>query len=87
MDGRPRPDQVMLDRVERRNRLGPQLYRQRVKVLAALEVLPAEDAYLLRRMFLEGADVQALEAVWGVQLERRLGAAVRKLSVRCGNQR
>ena len=50
----------MLDREERRDRLGPQLYRQRVKVLAALEVLPAEDAYLLRRMFLEGGDVQAL---------------------------
>jgi len=82
VDRRPRPDELLIEREQWRNRLGPQLYRQLVKVRAALKALPAEDAYLLRRIFLEGVEAEALAMTWGIEEKvfvRMVNAAVRRL--------
>ena len=79
VDQRPRPDQALLEREERRNVTGPRERRQMAKVRAAMAELPAVEAHLVRRVHLEGADLEELEAVWGVRLELRLRAAVRTL--------
>jgi hypothetical protein len=82
VDERGRPDEMLLARENWRNQLGPQLYRKRVKVRAAFEVLPAADAYLVRRIFLEGADMDVLARAWGMDekaFTRLVGAAVRRL--------
>jgi RNA polymerase sigma factor (sigma-70 family) len=82
VDRRQRPDESVLAREDWRNRLGPQLYRQRVKVRMALEMLPAEEAYVLRRVFLEGVEVESLAVTWGMDgkaFARLVGAAVRRL--------
>jgi DNA-directed RNA polymerase specialized sigma24 family protein len=82
VDERGRPDAMLLARENWRNQLGPQLYRKRVKVRAAFEVLPAADAYLVRRIFLEGADMDVLARAWQMDekaFARLVGAAVRRL--------
>jgi len=56
----------------------------RERLLEALPTLPAADAYLVRRVHLEGQNVATLAATWGMEpsrLESRLRdtqAAVRK---------
>lgn len=84
VDQRPGPDKVLLDREERRNVTGPRESRQLAKVGDAMSRLASAEAYLVRRVFLENADVEALAATWGVKpehLRRRLAAAVRVLKV------
>lgn len=64
VDPRPLPDQILLEREERRNCSGPRERRKLAKVRAAMATLPAADAYLLRRVFLENVDAEALGAAW-----------------------
>ena len=79
VDQHLRPDQALLEREKRRNITGPRERRQMAKVRALIAELPAVEAHLVRRVYLESADLEELEAVWGVRLELRLRAAVRTL--------
>ena len=76
IDWRPRADQVVLEREERRNVTGPRERRQLAKVREAMDRIPPADARLLRHVFLEGADLDALEPPG---TKRRLSAAVARL--------
>jgi hypothetical protein len=78
-DGRPSALAGLLAKEARRNVGGPLERRQLAKVKKLLAALPDLDAYLVRRVYLEGADLAGLEELWGMPLERRLNAAVGKL--------
>lgn len=79
LDQRLRPDEQLLEQEQRRNVTGPRERRQLAKVREALRMLPASDAYLVRRVYLEGQTVEELEQTWGIELQRRVGRAVRAL--------
>ncbi len=82
-----RADVVLLEREERRNVLGPRAYRQLQKVRAALPSLMPADAYLVRRVYLEGADEASLCELWhvdpkalGIRLRRALAKLKREVN-------
>jgi RNA polymerase sigma factor (sigma-70 family) len=82
VDARPRPDDALIAREEWRNHTGPRERRRSAKLQQLLGELPAADGYLVRRVFLEGADVETLAQTWGATPERirhRLSSAMRAL--------
>lgn len=81
-DNSARADVALLRREAQRNVLGPRARRKLDKVRAALGNLSAVDAYLVRRVYLEDADEEALSKLWNIDskaMGRRLRAAVGKL--------
>lgn len=78
LDDRATPEELLLDREERRNITGPRDYRQRAKIRVAMAALPSDDAQLLRLVYFEYADVEELErSMPGTK--RRLTRAVGRL--------
>jgi len=74
---KPSPEDALVHREEQR-RSDRRERRRLQRVRDALRRLPAADAYLLRRVYLEGVDVEQLEAfVPGIK--RRLARAITKL--------
>lgn len=78
-DGRMGPEEALLERERWRNSAGPKDLRRRSKIYAGMRILEPVDAYLVRRVYLDGEDLEALERVWGLRLARRLALAVRRL--------
>jgi RNA polymerase sigma factor (sigma-70 family) len=82
VDERARPDEMLLAREKQRNSTGPREWRQRKRILDSLARLGPADAYLLRRVFLDGAEAAALARAWQMDekaFARLVGAAVRRL--------
>jgi RNA polymerase sigma factor (sigma-70 family) len=82
VDERPRPDDALIAREEWRNRTGPRERRRSAKLQELLGELPAADAYLVRRLCIDGADVNSLARTWSATPERirkRLSLAMRAL--------
>jgi hypothetical protein len=77
LDGRPNPEDALLQREKGKNVQGPKEYRQRVRLRVELALLQAEDSDLVRQV-LAGADVGELERS-APGTPRRLGAVVRRL--------
>jgi RNA polymerase sigma factor (sigma-70 family) len=73
-DARPGPEEAMLAREQRRNVDGPREYRRRQRFTAALAVLAAADADLVRAV-LAGADAREFDAA----TRKRFTKAVRTL--------
>jgi len=78
LDEKESAESALLRKEEERNRSGRRERRRLQMVRDALRRLPAADAYLLKRVYLEGVDVEQLEAfVPGIK--RRLARAITKL--------
>jgi DNA-directed RNA polymerase specialized sigma24 family protein len=78
VDNHPRPDEALLAREQRRNVDGPREYRRRQKVLAALAVLPPEDADLVRAV-LGGADASEFDAPTRKRFTKAVGKLRREI--------
>lgn len=79
IDERLRPDEALLHREHQQKVLDPRKRRQLAKVRMEMLNLPAVDAYLVQRVCMDGEELKALEATWGVQLGQRLGVAIQRL--------
>ena len=75
-------DAILLAREVRRNVSGPRDRRRLAKIRRALVVLAPADAYLVRRVYLDGGDEASLCELWHMdpkELGARLRRAVAKL--------
>lgn len=79
VDSTPDAEQTVLAKETRRNVTGPREYRQLAKVRAAIEQLPASEAYLLKRVYLDGIDIESLSECWGSDLSKHARRAATKL--------
>lgn len=82
IDKRPLQDEAMLAREERRNVSGPRERRKLAKATELIGKLSPADAYLVKRVYLEGQDPVMLAKLWGGNpkvMGRRLSKAVAKL--------
>jgi RNA polymerase sigma factor (sigma-70 family) len=82
VDPREGAEVAMLRTEARRNVSGPLRHRRLVKVRAALASLAPADAYLIRRIYLDGGDETSLCELWHMDakaLAERLRRAVAKL--------
>jgi hypothetical protein len=82
VDERCRPDAILLAREKRRNQDGPKERRRRLRIQTALLEMDSRDAYMIRRIYLDGVDVEQLAAAWRWDtkaMTRLAGRAVRRL--------
>lgn len=82
LDLKARPDEILLAKERQRNSVGPRERRARKKMLDGLSRLGEVDAYLVRRVYLEGTEIEVFAAGWKMEskaLAKRVGAAVRRL--------
>lgn len=81
IDARPAPDEALVE--DRERKLGDRrLNRQLAQVSKLIEMLAPADAFLVRRVYLEGAEVPQMAELWGVseeRMNRKVKAAVLRL--------
>lgn len=81
IDARPMADDAMVE--ERERRLGDRRQNYRLtQVVKVIEMLAPADAFLIRRVYLEGVEVGHMAELWGIseeRMNRKVKAAVSKL--------